>query len=196
MDAALFAIRSPLRRGVILADEVGLGKTIEAGIVISQRWAERKRRILVIVPATLRRQWQQELTRAELDGHARFEPARPRFQYTGPHARQGWYHFDWKEAEKNGDTFYRQDHPLASHVIQQAVSRELPTAALRLDYAGHGQVVSILKPYVGSSGWLELSKLTVESLDTEEFLIFGARADDGRALDDETCRKLMLLPAA
>jgi adenine-specific DNA-methyltransferase len=61
VDAALFAIRSPLTRGVILADEVGLGKTIEAGIVISQRWAERKRRILVIVPATLRKQWQQEL---------------------------------------------------------------------------------------------------------------------------------------
>jgi len=66
---------------------------------------------------------------------------------------------------------------------------------LRLDYAGHGQVVSILKPYVGASGWLELSKLTVQSFDTEEFLIFTARADDGRAVDDETCRKLMLLPA-
>jgi SNF2 family DNA or RNA helicase len=61
IDAALFALRSPLTRGVILADEVGLGKTIEAGIVIAQRWAERKRRILLIVPATLRKQWQQEL---------------------------------------------------------------------------------------------------------------------------------------
>jgi ERCC4-related helicase len=142
-----------------------------------------------------RERWLLELTRTELDGHARFEPARPRFQYTGPHARQGWYHFDWKEAEKNGDTFYRQDHPLAVYVLQQAIARELPTAALRLEYARHGQVVSILKPYVGASGWLELSKLTVESLDVEEFLIFAARADDERALDDETCRKLMLLPA-
>ena len=39
VDAALFACRNPLSRGVILADEVGLGKTIEAGLVISQRWA-------------------------------------------------------------------------------------------------------------------------------------------------------------
>ena len=53
--------RSPLSKGVILADEVGLGKTIEAGIVLSQRWAERRRRILLILPATLRKQWQQEL---------------------------------------------------------------------------------------------------------------------------------------
>jgi superfamily II DNA or RNA helicase len=61
VDAALFAIRSPLTRGVILADEVGLGKTIEAGLVIAQKWAERRRRILLIVPASLRTQWIGEL---------------------------------------------------------------------------------------------------------------------------------------
>jgi adenine-specific DNA-methyltransferase len=61
IEAALFALRSPLGHGVILADEVGLGKTIEAGLVIAQYWAERKRRILCIVPANLRKQWQREL---------------------------------------------------------------------------------------------------------------------------------------
>ncbi|MFO1053962.1 MAG: SNF2-related protein [Planctomycetota bacterium] len=61
VDAALFAVRSPLSKGVVLADEVGLGKTIEAGLVIAQSWAERHRRILVIVPATLRKQWAQEI---------------------------------------------------------------------------------------------------------------------------------------
>jgi len=61
VDAALFAFHSPLSKGAMLADEVGLGKTIEAGILISQRWAERKRRILVITPANLRKQWHQEL---------------------------------------------------------------------------------------------------------------------------------------
>lgn len=61
VDAALFAVRSPFSRGVILADEVGLGKTIEAGIVLTQRWAERRRRVLLVVPATLRKQWQGEL---------------------------------------------------------------------------------------------------------------------------------------
>lgn len=61
VDAALFALHSPLSKGVILADEVGLGKTIEASLVLAQRWAERRRRILLIVPASLRKQWQQEL---------------------------------------------------------------------------------------------------------------------------------------
>lgn len=61
VEAALFAFRSPLSRGAILADEVGLGKTIEAGILLSQRWAERRRRLLVICPANLRKQWGQEL---------------------------------------------------------------------------------------------------------------------------------------
>ena len=62
VDAALFAFNSPLAKGALLADEVGLGKTIEAGLVLSQKWAERKRRILVITPSNLRKQWYQEIT--------------------------------------------------------------------------------------------------------------------------------------
>jgi SNF2 family DNA or RNA helicase len=61
VDAALFAFRNPFSKGAVLADEVGLGKTIEAGLLLAQHWAELKRRLLVIVPANLRRQWQQEL---------------------------------------------------------------------------------------------------------------------------------------
>src|SRR6266404_3066341 len=53
VDAALFAFNSPLSKGALIADEVGL--------VISQKWAERKRRILIIVPSNLRKQWYQEL---------------------------------------------------------------------------------------------------------------------------------------
>ncbi len=61
IEAAVFALRSPLSKGVLLADEVGLGKTIEAGIVLCQYWAERKRQLLVICPASLRKQWALEL---------------------------------------------------------------------------------------------------------------------------------------
>ncbi|WP_315809314.1 SNF2-related protein [Pseudomonas sp. C9-3] len=61
IEAALFALRNPLQEGVLLADEVGLGKTIEAALVVCQYWAERRRRLLVICPASLRKQWAQEL---------------------------------------------------------------------------------------------------------------------------------------
>lgn len=61
IEAALFALRSPLSKGVLLADEVGLGKTIEAGLVICQSWAENRRKLLVVCPASLRKQWAVEL---------------------------------------------------------------------------------------------------------------------------------------
>ena len=61
VDAALFAFRSPLSKGALLADEVGLGKTIEAGILIAQKWSEMKRKVLIVVPAHLRKQWLAEI---------------------------------------------------------------------------------------------------------------------------------------
>ncbi|MCA3077910.1 MAG: DEAD/DEAH box helicase [Rhodocyclaceae bacterium] len=61
IEAAIFATQSPLSEGVILADEVGLGKTIEAGIVLCQRWAERRRKLLIVAPASIRQQWVTEL---------------------------------------------------------------------------------------------------------------------------------------
>ncbi len=61
IDAALFALKSPISKGVILADEVGLGKTIEAGLVLCQYWAERRRKLLIVCPASIRKQWSLEL---------------------------------------------------------------------------------------------------------------------------------------
>ncbi len=61
VDAAFFVFESPFSSGALHADEVGLGKTIEVGILLSQRWAEKKRRILIITPSNLRKQLHQEL---------------------------------------------------------------------------------------------------------------------------------------
>lgn len=142
-----------------------------------------------------RERWLLELTRAELAGQAKFDPHQPRFHYAGPDAHAGQYHLDWKQAEKHGDIFYRQEHPLAQTLIDRAIGHNLPVTSLTLDYAAHGSVISILKPLIGQSGWLELSKLTIESLESEEFLIFSARTDADQSLDEETSLKLLLLPA-
>jgi len=61
IDAVIFALRRLREGGCILADEVGLGKTIEAGLVIAQSRAEGAQRILLIVPKSLIGQWQSEL---------------------------------------------------------------------------------------------------------------------------------------
>ena len=84
VEAALFALRSPLSKEVCFADEVGLGKTIEAGLVLCQYWAERRRRLIVVCPASLRTQWSQELTEKVLH-----RCAHPRCQGFRDFDRQG-----------------------------------------------------------------------------------------------------------
>jgi hypothetical protein len=61
ISAVIFALGRLREGGCILADEVGLGKTIEAGLVIAQMMAEGARRVLLITPKPLLGQWRQEL---------------------------------------------------------------------------------------------------------------------------------------
>jgi hypothetical protein len=61
--AAQFALRSEYLKGVILADEGGLGKSMEALLVLSQLWFEGKERILLVVPTPLLAQWAAVLER-------------------------------------------------------------------------------------------------------------------------------------
>ena len=57
----LKALRMP-RVSLLIADDVGLGKTIEAGLVLTELLLRRRiRRVLVLTPASLRRQWREEL---------------------------------------------------------------------------------------------------------------------------------------
>ena len=61
IEAVTFALGRIPEGGCILADEVGLGKTIEAGLVIAQLLAEGGSRVLIVVPRPLLGQWQSEL---------------------------------------------------------------------------------------------------------------------------------------
>jgi adenine-specific DNA-methyltransferase len=149
-----------------------------------------------IASLSQRERWLFDLTRHELDGEAEFDPATPRFRYRGNRSSHGWYNLDWKDAESRSEHFYRPDHALAVEIIEQAIDRELPSATLSLDYTGYDSKISILEDLIGQSGWLELSRLTVEALNTDEFLIFAASSDAGKVLDEEICRKLLSLPAS
>jgi len=90
---------------------------------------------------------------------------------------------------------YRPSHPLAERLITEALQRPLPPAELVFDYARYEGKISILEPLIGQSGVLELHRLTIESLDVEDHLIFAARTDNGHVLDEEICCRLMQLPA-
>ena len=106
-----------------------------------------------------RERWLLALTRAELGADAQFDPVKPRFHYTGADAPHGDYTVDWREAEANGEMFYRQDHRLAALLIERAVSRPLNSALVTFDYSTHGAIVSVLQPLIGRSSWLELASL-------------------------------------
>jgi adenine-specific DNA-methyltransferase len=61
IEAVIFALGRLREGGCILADEVGLGKTIETGLVIAQLLAEGASRVLLVAPKPLLGQWRQEL---------------------------------------------------------------------------------------------------------------------------------------
>lgn len=142
-----------------------------------------------------RERWLLCLTRSSLNGEADFDAKEPRFRYFGNLEIQGYYHFDWKKASESGDTFYRQGHPLATSLIESAIERTLDPAVLMFDYSAHGSIVSLLEPLVGQSGWLQLSKLSIKSLDEEEFLLLAGITDGGLKLDADLCGKLLQLSA-
>ena len=137
-----------------------------------------------------RSQWLMALTKQELGNEALFEDDKPRFRYA-----KVAYNLDWKEAEARDEVFYSSDYALAQSLIEKSIERKLPTSRLQFNYSNHGAMISALQSFVGQSGWLEFGKLTVESLETEDFLIFSARADDDTVLDEDQCHKLLGLSA-
>lgn len=69
--------------------------------------------------------------------------------------------------------FYSQEHPLAQHPIHQAQSRSLEATLVQINYRANGLPVSALEPFLDKSGWMELAKLTIHSVDDYERLILS-----------------------
>ena len=89
-------------------------------------------------------------------------------------------------------------HPLAEAVVHRAKSRQTPPMEVifNLRFFGEGRVAA-LEPFVGESGQLAVSLLTIDSLnETEEHLILAAESDSGVELDSETIGRLLVSPRA
>lgn len=133
-----------------------------------------------------------DLAKFGLDGRATFDPNEPRFQVKADGASDVQrFHLEWQRAEALGDTFFRIDHPLAQDLIERAALQSTATAEVMFDYEPHA---SVLERYRGTSGWLEVSKLTAEAVGrSEEFLLVAACDADGRHLAPDVATKIFSL---
>lgn len=154
-----------------------------------------------------RGRWLLLLAKSELSGDAIFEDGAARFHYQpnavqSPLAPVGNYSFDWKEAEERGAHFFRTDHPLAQALIERSLARQLEDSEVIFDYQAFGAPIAILAERLGQSGWLRASKVTVKTIEREEYLLVAGIADSGlprgvgaEALDSEWCNRLLNIPA-
>lgn len=144
---------------------------------------------------TDRERWLFNTTLYELGNQAVFDKNEPRFEYTGSQAPHGYYNFKWPQADIRGDAFYRMDHTLAQAVIAQAIGRQLPPATITFKYGAYDGRISALEQYIGMEGWLFLSKLEVQSVNKEEFLLLAAITDTGVTIAEDMAQKILNIPA-
>jgi superfamily II DNA or RNA helicase len=142
-------------------------------------------------------QWLWKLTARELEGHARFNPRQYSFTLeslpgwaTDGELRQGRYRLLTKIEDGEPFIHYRPGHPLAEGLINQAKSRRLPPREVIFHYRDYEGKISVIETLIGKSGWLTLTRVAVEALDTEDHLIFSAFTDDSSPVDQETCERL------
>ena len=139
--------------------------------------------------------WLWELAKYALHQHADFVSEGTVFYlkdnpYTGNSISLGLYRMG--RHVEDGHIF-RIGHTLAQHILDDAGSKNLPNAKIAFDYSGHPLKISILEPLVGSSGYLTLARLSVESFEEEDHLIFSAVTEDGTVLDYEQAQRLFSL---
>ena len=143
--------------------------------------------------------WFWCVTRFALDGRARFDDRSYAFSLTRPPQGVAPGRYQLLRGAEQPDMLahaYRLSHPLGEWCIDACLNTPTPVAALKLDYSKHGARVSVAEQLRGKSGWLTLVRLEVTAAETTEALLFSGITDDGQVLDQETCEKLMALPAA
>jgi hypothetical protein len=143
--------------------------------------------------------WFWGVTRYALDGRARFDEQSYAFSLATPPNGIPLGRYQLIRGAAQPDMLahaYRLSHPLGEWSIDASLNAATPVATLKLDYGKHGARVSVIERLRGMSGWLTLARLEVTAFETTEALLFSGFTDDGQVLDQETCEKLMAIPAA
>ncbi len=112
-------------------------------------------------------------------------------------AATGMYNLDWREADSKEQHFFAESSPLANWIVESALGRNVDSSVqLELDYNAYPFKVSALEPYIGKSGWVVAEKITVSSIEEEDFLVLTAVTDSGDVLDGELAERLMAIHCA
>ena len=150
-----------------------------------------------------RRFW--ALTRFMLDGRARFDDAALAFDLEHPPRTEilkGRYHLISKlhprsgteTGEDGGETqsvfLYRLSHPLGEHVVDRAKALSTPPERIVFDVSNHPMRLHAIEALRGNAGYLTLTRLTIDSYEREEYLLFSGFDEAGVPLDQETMEKL------
>lgn len=145
---------------------------------------------------TARQRWLIELSRFSLGPEAQFDPELPRFEYRGSVVAPGWYNFDWRDAEHREEHFYHQEHDLAQHAIRGVLAQELAIGSVRFDLTKSRSPIAALQPFVGLSGWLSCSRITLAATDIEEHVVVTAVTDQGEGLPPDVASRFFSIPAS
>ncbi len=95
----------------------------------------------------------------------------------------------------NDANIYRIGHPLAQKIINDCKGFKLEPKELIFDLSSSGIKITILEDLIGSSGYLEMYKMTISTFDDEDYIL-GVGVDEQRnELELEQIRWLLTLPA-
>lgn len=134
------------------------------------------------------------LTRFVLDERAQFDEANLGFDLETPPRdgiQPGHYRLISKDHENVPGTFlYRLSHPLGEYEVETGKKLATPAARVIFDISGRPTRIVLVETLKGRSGWLHLQRLTIDSFEREEHLLFSGVDDAGRSLDQETLEKM------
>ena len=100
------------------------------------------------------------------------------------------YSFDTK---KTAGYFLRSSDPLGQYCIEKSLSRETQEWGITFNLSKHETRISALESLKWKSGYLKISKLTINAYATEEYLVHSWMTDSEEILDEEVLEKMMSL---